>query len=351
MKKISKGRLEQAISMAFMAVGVQSAAQAVDMGSIEIHGYGNQNYLQTSDNSYLGADKNGTWDNISLATIIVAKVDDKSKIWTQFHSNGKDVRLDWSFVDYQVNNNLAARVGMIKVPMGIYNDILNAQFLQVTSMLPAMYQGGPSIVPEAYRGASVVYDYDLGGGRLSLDAYTGSVTTPDEPETLKNHRLLGGRVTYKTPVDGLRFMASRYSSHQEDMLTVKEAAKNAWILSADYVNNNWDLKAEYANLDNGLASTKTNTSYVQAGYSFTEKWAPYVRYDYITTDETQSSDPSFYQKITTIGIGYKLNDSVGLRLENNWNNGYALPVTSGEVDAGAGKTDWNMLAVSVNFIY
>lgn len=361
MKKISKRRLEKAIVMTFLAVGVQSVASAMGVGDVEIHGYGNQNYLQTNDNSYLGANENGSWDNISLATIIVAKVHEKSKIWTQFHSDGKNVRLDWSFVDYQVNNDLLVRSGMIKVPMGIYNDILNAQFLQVTSMLPAMYQGGASMVPEAYRGAALLYEYDVGAGRLSVDAYTGSVTTPDEPETLKNHRLLGGRVTYKTPISGLTFMASGYRSIQDDTSSPtdplpsptagKEAAKLASILSVDYVNHNLDIKAEYANLANGLENTRSSSYYVQAGYSLTEKWSPYVRYDYITTDTSKSNDASSYQRTATIGIGYRVSNSVGLRLENNFNNGYALPVSSGEVDAGAGATNWNMTAVSVNFIF
>jgi predicted porin len=351
MQKISKRRLAKSICMAFLAVGVQSAAQAVDVGGVEIHGYGNQNYMQTNDNKYLSADKDGTWDNIALALVFAAKIDDKSKVWAQLHSNSTRTRLDWAFVDYQVNNNLVARVGQIKTPLGLYNEIRDVQFLQVAALLPALYQDAPEIAHEAFRGVSIVYDHDFGGGGLSLDAYLGAVADPDAPATLKNRRLLGGRVTYKTPVDGLKFMASAYNNKQEDTAEAKKATKKAWVLSADYANNNWDLKAEYANLDNGLESTKAKTYYVQAGYTFAEKWTPYVRYDYITTDKTQSSDPSFYQKTTSLGVGYKVNDSISVRVENHWNRGYALPVASGEVAAGAGETDWKMFAASVNFIF
>lgn len=352
MQKIGKRRLAKVIGITLLAVGVESAAHAVDLGDrLEIHGYGHQGYLRTSDNTYLGADTNGTWDYNALALVFTAKIDDKSKVWAQLHSTSKRTRLDWAYYDYQVNNNLVARVGQMKTPIGFYNEIRDIEFLHLSTLNPALYNDASEIAHEAYRGAAVVYDHDFGGGSLSWDAYFGEVADPDAPVTLKNRRLVGGRVTYKTPVDGLRFMVSAYNNKQEDTATAKKGAKKVWVLSADYTNNNWDLKAEYANVNNGLENKSGKTYYTQAGYTFAEKWTPYVRYDYITTDKTQSTDPSFYQKTVSLGVGYKINNSVSLRIENNWNRGYALPVASTEVTAGAGKTDWNMLAASVQFIF
>lgn len=352
MEKFGKCRLLKTICMAFAAVGVQSVAHAVDVGDwLEIHGYGHQGYLQTNDNTYLGADSKGTWDFNALALVFTAKIDDKATIWTQLHSTSKQTRLDWVFLDYQVNNNLAARVGQIKMPLGLYNEIRDIQFLHLSTLNPALYSEAAEIVHEAYRGAAVIYTHDFGGGSLSWDAYGGEVADFQAAVTLKNRRLLGGRVTYKTPLEGLRFMASAFRNKQEDTLTAKKGTEKAWILSGDYTNNNWDLKAEYANLNHALDGKNAKSYYTQAGYTFMEKWTPFVRLDYITTDKTQRTDPSFYQKTVALGVGYKLNNGVSLRLENHWNRGYALPVAAAEVAAGAGKPDWNMLAASVQFIF
>ena len=356
MQKLGKRRLAKTIGMAFLAVGVQSAVYAADQ--LEIHGYGHQGYLQTTDNTYLGADTNGTWDYNALALVFTAKIDDKSKVWAQLHNTSKTTRLDWVFLDFQVNNNLVARVGQIKMPFGLYNEIRDIEFLHLSTLNQALYSEAAEIAHEAYRGAAIVYDHDFGGGRLSWDAYLGEVAENNLLVTTKNRRLVGGRVTYKTPVDGLRFMASAYSNKLDDTVAAKQGTKEAWLLSADYTNNNWDLKAEYANMDNSLEGKSSKSYYAQAGYTFAEKWTPFVRYDYITTDKTQSADPSYYQKTTSLGVGYKINNSAILRVENNWNSGYALPVASTltgqsapEVAAGAGKTDWNMFAASISFIF
>lgn len=352
MEKFGKCHLLKAICMAFAAVGLQSAAHAVNIGDrVEIHGYGHQGFLQSNDNPYLGADSKGTWDFNALALVFTAKIDDKATIWAQLHSTSKETRFDWTFLDYQVNNNLTARVGQIKLPLGLYNEIRDIEFLHLATLNPALYSDAAEIAHEAYRGAAVVYTHDFGGGSLAWDAYGGEVADFDAADTLKNGRLLGGRVTYKTPLEGLRFMASAFRNKQENTLEATKGTNRAWVLSGDYVNNNWDLKAEYGTVNHGLEGKKAMTYYTQAGYTFMEKWTPFVRYDYITTDKTRRSDPSFYQKTATLGVGYKLNSGVSLRLENHWNRGYALPVASAEVAVGAGKPDWKMLAASVQFIF
>lgn len=353
MQKISKRYLTKAISMAFLAVGVQPAAHAVDVGDrLEIHGYGYQGYLQSQDNTYLNADSKGTWDYNALSLVFTAKIDDKSKVWAQLHSSSEATRLDWAYVDYQLTSNLTGRAGQIKMPVGLYNEIRDIKFLHLSTLEPLLYQGASEIVEEAFRGISGVYQHNLGGGNLSWDAYLGQIVEDREGDSsFKPKRLVGGRLTYKTPVEGLKFMGSAYNSTTEDaaQVPVSEGDKKVWVLSADYAKNNFDVKAEYAKMK--FFNEESKAYYVQAGYTFAEKWTPFARYDYITTDVAQKNDPAHYQKATVLGLNYKINDSIAVRLENHWNKGYALPVASGEIAAGAGKKDWNMLAASISFIF
>ncbi|MHB1290875.1 MAG: porin, partial [Sulfuricella sp.] len=307
--------------------------------------------LQSKDNTYLNADNKGTWDYNALALLFAAKIDDKSKVWMQLYGTSEKMRLDWAFVDYQLTGNLTGRAGQIKAPIGLYNEIRDIKFLQLSTLEPMLYREESEIAYEAYRGVAVVYNHNIGGGSLSWDAYLGQEVDFENSATLKNRRMIGGRVTYKTPVDGLRFMVSVYNNKKENISTSEKGAVKTWILSADYTSNDWDLKAEYADLNNGLEGEKAKTWYAQAGYTFAEKWTPFVRYDYITTDVAEKTDPAHYQKAKVLGLNYKINNSIAVRLENHWNNGYALPVASREVAAGTGKKDWNMLAASISFIF
>jgi hypothetical protein len=343
--------LTKVTSMVLLAFSVHATAFAIESEDISIHGYGHQSYLHSADNTYLKADSQGTWTDNDLALLFTAKIDDKSKIWMQLYGSSDKIRLDWAFVDYQLSNNLTAKVGQIKTPIGLYNEIRDIRFLQVTSLQPLMYQEGVDIMHEAYNGVAFVYKHGLGNGSLTWDVYGGQEVDFEGSTSVKNRRLTGGRVTYKTPFNGLSFMLSAYRNNHQTIATLAQGAQKFLMFSVDYNNNDWNIKSEYANVDNELNNIKGKSYYLQAGYTFAEKWTPYARYDYITTDNDQSADPSYYQNSNTLGLGYKINNSINMRVENHWNKGYAMPVASTEVTAGAGKTDWNMFAASVNFIF
>lgn len=351
MQSICKRYLAVAISGISLAAGVQSALAVEINDKLSIYGYGHQAYMRTNGNAYLEADKKGDWGYGALALVIAATLDDKTKVWMHLHNTAETTRMDWAYIDRQVSAGLALRAGQIKMPVGLYNEIRDIKFLQLATLAPALYQEASRMTDEGYRGLGLTYNHAVGAGSLSWDGYTGQVV---DLEVLagtakeKMRRMVGGRVTYNAPVDGLRFMASTYDSRLQQGGGL-EGSRRVWILSADYKANNLDIKAEYAPMK--FFGIKSKTYYAQAGYTLAEKWTPFARYDYVTTDSTQSDDPSYYQKTATIGVGYKFSDNVGFRLEDHFNRGYALPVVTGETVAGAGKNNWNMLVASINFIF
>ena len=71
----------------------------------------------------------------------------------------------------------------------------------------------------------------------------------------------------------------------------------------------------------------------------------------MTTDESRRSSDSYSQKIVVAGLSFMVRNNVSIRLEDQFNHGYALPVASGEVAAGTGKTNWNLLVAGVHFIF
>jgi hypothetical protein len=324
-----------------------STIMAVGLGeNIELHGYGHVGLLATDTNRYLNADNGVSNDYKDLALLFTASLNERSKAWLQlFHSDGKS-RVDWAFVDYQVTNSTSLRLGQIKLPIGLYNEIRDIEFIRPSSLKPFMYHEASEIANEAYRGLGVAYDHELGSGNLTWDLYTGQ-SIEYESSDHRHQGLIGGRITYQTPVEGLRAMISAFSEKIEILTTGETSHENAHILSLDYTLDALDLKAEYGREE--VFGKSAETWYVQAAYAINERWRPYLRYDYITTDRDNSNDPSFYQNATVVGLGYTFNEHIGMRLETLFNHGYAMPVAAEEMEAGTGKTDWQMTAVSINF--
>jgi Gram-negative porin len=247
------------------------------------------------------------------------------------------VQLGWLSVDYQFTNDLLGKAGQSKEPWGWYNETFDARFLQLSAVLPFMYHDAAGFRDEVYRGLGLSYAHDIGGaGRLAVDGYLGEpVILGDEAKSSdeKLRGLFGGTVTYDTPLAGLRFRLSAFTHKNENTTTGEKIRENSNALSAEYVANNWDLKAEYARVKE---DTKKESYYIQAGYTFADKWTPYGRYDYIATDTAQKSDSSFYQKAFVVGLDYKINGNLSVRGENHFNKGYGLPVASGEVVLNTG---------------
>ena len=65
----------------------------------------------------------------------------------------------------------------------------------------------------------------------------------------------------------------------------------------------------------------------------------FARYDRYVADKARAASDSYSQRIFVAGLNYKLRGNISLRLENQFNHGYALPVASGEMaPAAAGPT-------------
>jgi len=329
-----------------------NVSSAVELGTgVELHAYGHQDYLQTGGgNTYMGADKRGSWDQNFLGLVGSFTLNEKSKLWAQLEaSTNEATRFTWFFLDYQFNDNLRGHFGRTKFPIGLYNEVINVKFLHLSSLAPSIYQSGADMVYDAYHGAGLDYDQQLGNGTVTWQAYAGNVYTVHPETDVKDRRLFGGRITYRTPIEGLRFMISPLRTQVEILADHTMSNEDRVWLSADYTNNGWDIKAEQAT--HKFLGVKASGYYVQVGRQITEKWTPFVRYDYITTDSARSHDPSFNQKTIAVGVSYKFMPNMDVRVENHFNRGYALPVSSEEIPAGAGRGNWNMFAVGVNFAF
>jgi len=336
----------------FSAAGLLGSAHA---GQLEVHGYGYQDYVQANGNSYLGADGKGSWDNNFLGLVGAVDINDKSKLWAQLQASATDQnRFTWFFVDYQFSNQLRGHIGRVKLPMGLYNEVIDAKYLQVSQLEPSIYQGASDMVYDAYHGIGLDYDQDFGAGELMWQVYGGNIydyTFDPATSDAQDRRTFGGRVTYNTPVDGLKFLLTLNRTQLQVINSGVRSGEikneDRYMLSASYVTDDYDLKAEYAHHKNFDATSLGY--YVQAAYLLNDSWKPYVRYDYFTTDKSQKSDPAHYQKTFMVGVEYKVAPNVSVRVEDHLNRGYALPAVESDPFAGTPKTKWGLFVAGLNF--
>jgi hypothetical protein len=342
---------------AVVAASTVTAARADDLGDrISLHGFGHQTFKRASGNTYEGADNKGSWDDNFLGLVSAITLTEKSKLWAQLEGastpDGTETRFTWFFVDYQFSDKLRGHIGRVKMPLGLYNETIDTRFLQVSELLPSMYHSATDTMYDAYNGVGVDYDHDLGAGHLTWQLYGGNIIDPRldiaAGEPTFDRRTLGGRVSYLTPIDGLKFVLTYNNTTYEVIADNSLHQEPREIASVSYVNENFDVKAEYAYHRKDVTR---KLGYLQVGYHVNDKWTPYVRYDHAILDDAQKGDPSYYQKTTMIGVAYKITPSMDVRVEDHFNHGYGLPVASEEVTAGTGKTNWNMFVAGVNFMF
>jgi hypothetical protein len=340
------------LAAALMLIFYAQIGAAADFGDeFALHGYGNQDYAQTSNNTYEGADHRGTWDMNFFALVGTINLSERSKVWAQLETSSTDVtRFTWFFIDYQLTDVATVHVGRVKFPLGLYNEINDVKFLQLSSLEPLIYQAAADFTHDSYTGAGLDYNHDLGtAGRVTWQVYGGNTYDTAPPATGRDRRMYGGRITYAAPLDGLQFMVSGYRTQVEIFATNALVTETKWIASADYVHAGWDLKSEYA--ARSFEGVDSYGYYVQGGRTFMEKWTPFVRYDRIITDKSRGNNDAFAQKDFVAGLGYKLLSNLSLRAEAHANRGFALPVASGETDPAVAKRNWTMFVVGLQFIF
>jgi hypothetical protein len=342
-----------------MLAGMLAVASAHADTSFTINGYGYQDYRQTNANSFEGADQRGTWQNGILALVMSANISDHDTAWAQLESElSQPTEFTWAFLSHTFNDQLSASIGRIKLPYGFYNEYIDNKALELSAVRPSAYSFQADMVHDAYSGIGI----DWTSGSVVAQLYGGNVYTPVNNQAITDHfhdrRLIGTRITWNAPYEGLRFMFSGWDSQVEDDTLTPQLGplgkeyRAMW--SVEYVSDGVDIKSEYNHHGTptltGSPGVSTNAWYIQGGYRM-GPWTPYARFDYFIGDQSNASDPTSYQKNWVVGVNYRVNKNVNARIEEHVIRGYGLAVAGGDTTPGSGQANWNMMAAEVNFIF
>jgi hypothetical protein len=358
------------------------AALAVDLGDIDIHGFVSQGYLKTDKNNFVDRTEDGTFEFNEAAINFSMEPMDSLRIGLQLmsrdmgDSGNNDLYLDWGYADYRWKDALGFRVGQIKVPMGLYNQNRDVDFLRTFVFLPqTIYNENYRAFRTAYRGAEVYGNIPLGSfGDMEYEFLVGTPEMDtDEPLFQGMFQLysLGiGTSTYKDPdiyldwglasalrwntaVEGLRFGAtnlhakakadaivtgSPYTSGADVRFAWEQEYDYFYVLSAEYLWNNFKFAAEYSRkksktdytyvgLTNRTTRSVAEMFYGSVSYRFSDllEVGTYYAENYPDVDDRDGSDQTgnnmMPQKDWTVSARLDVLPNMALKFETHFIDG------------------------------
>jgi hypothetical protein len=233
--------------------GAALSARAEEIAGLTMHGFISQGYIRTSDNQlYFGHTTDGNFEFNEAALSFSTQPLEKLRIGAQLYAQdlgslgNHRVIVDWAVGDYRVNDAFGVRAGKLKLPLGLYGTLRDADLGRPEILQPeSIYSDNLKDLVRAFNGAAIYGTFELGGaGYLDYEAFGGAVSTQGtavakriangpvaafatalgasglrqvrataDPLDLTMNHMYGGALEYRPPVQGLRL---RFSGWQHD---------------------------------------------------------------------------------------------------------------------------------------
>lgn len=188
--------------------------------ALHVHGFVSQGFMITTDNNYLAESERGSFEFTEVGLNFTKSLTDELRVGVQIFARdlgpigNYDIQADWFYIDYRWADWLGLRAGRIKVPFGLYNEINDVDAARVPILLPQsiypvanrdflLAQTGVEVYGYVPLGAAGAFDYRLYGGTILLEPSIRP-STPYEVEDLNIPYVVGGRLLWATPLQGLR---------------------------------------------------------------------------------------------------------------------------------------------------
>jgi hypothetical protein len=264
---------------------VAPSARAVDIGpdgaplSVEVHGFVSQGFiLSTNGNNYLSADSTrGSFQFSEVGLNFTKSLTDRFRVGVQLFAQdlgptgNYDAKLDWFYLDYRVADWLGLRAGRVKIPFGLYNEVNDIDQARLPVLLPQsvypledrnflLAQTGAEVYGYVSLHSAGAFEYRLYGGTIFFDTLVPP-GSPYQIVSLNVPYLVGGRLLWETPIQGLRLAGSVQDLRLDGSLLDGTTTVNVqipatlWVGSLEYAADNWLLSAEYSRW-----SSKSNTT-------------------------------------------------------------------------------------------
>ncbi len=363
---------------------------ALDFDPPEVHGFYSAGFMKSTHNNYLTESTKGSFEYNEFGININTVMTDNMRIGAQIYSfdlgniGNNNVKLDWAFLDYRQFEWFNIKVGKIKTPINLYNEIQDYDLLRTPILLPQ------SVYNVYFRETFIsTQGFDIYGkirlgllGSLQYDIFAGTEELEDDGgmskffsqynlnyKSARVNNAMGGRLKWYTPIQGLMFSASGFNADLDVDVTINvtyipasDTNPNATMVlydtdlfmpelqltfySMEYTYSNLTLSAElmtiYSNntvpLPDGTnrhPNTRMEGYYGMASYRF-NSWLEISTYYSVftvsTKDRSGRYEPPGYayynwQKDGALTFRFDINDFWIFKLEGHLIDGVGLAAT------------------------
>ncbi|MBF0193736.1 MAG: hypothetical protein HQL71_04220 [Magnetococcales bacterium] len=389
------------ILTACLFIMLSTPANAVEFGPVEVHGFLSQGYMHSSHYDFLTDSNGGTARFNEFGVNFMYDFNDDLRAGMQIVSRDmgyledNSPKIDWAFADYHYKDWLGLRLGKVKIPLGIYNDVLDVDAARSQIVPPmSVYNFYLRDLTLAVIGGSVYgnvpidkigdFDYTIYAGNVPLEANSSlegmmEIMSGSSLHHAENDYAFGGNIKWNSTI-GLALNASYVKANEvitegnllaSSMPYKNEIEATATSFGAEFVWNDLTFLTEYLAIDQDINATITtpignvvtdnsNTMdgwYAQVSYKLTEEFeaSTYYSASYRNGDDengqealaagTISKDYQAWHKDLAITGRYDLNEDIIIKIEGHLIDGAAL------VFGTPDKRYWNFWAVKATYMF
>jgi hypothetical protein len=330
-----------------LAAALPRGAHAQEATDLQVHGFVSQGFMVTTDNNYLGHSERGSFEFFEVGLNVSKELGHDVRVGLQVFAQdlgplgNYEPIIDWAMVDWRINPSVGVRVGRIKLPLGLFNENWDVDIARTPVLLPqSVYGVRFRDVLNAVNGGALYGNLQLGGaGALDWTAYVGTVYVPPHLGEYDVENVVGGRVLWQSPIDGLRagghVLYSNFHIADEVADMRISANYNNWLqlgASAEYVAGPLTVTAEYrkwtADVDYDPALIEperyqTDGGYLMAQVQATDRLYFSGYYSMNFEDISDRKNPDDYHKDAALGVRFDLTPEWTVKAEGHYIDGRA----------------------------
>lgn len=299
------------------------------------HAYFAQGYVNSNGNQYYGDSRTGSFDYHEAAVNAYASYGDQFRVAGQIFTrdagaNDNDQpRIDYLFLDWgskQLKSDIGIRIGRVRNPLGVYNDVSDVIFTRPSILMPySVYLQGNGLRDLLFSsdGAQFYYRQNVGqaahhvtltaGRSRDLNERTSSnlFGTGDLPGENRLHSPVFFQYrnisNYGRRILGVSYFETRLKFHSDGLLPADpELNSQLTVLTAQQHFERLSLTAEishnrlHAGFGDISAELVRQGGYLQAEYRHNARWSSLLRSDIAFDD--RSNRAKSRNRDLTVGV-------------------------------------------------
>jgi len=256
------------------------------LSRVQLHGFVNAGGFISTANDYIGDSSGGSLKLFEAGINFSTELTDQLRVGLQFVSRSVGTlseevpRLDWAVIDYRYRPWIGMRAGVIKMPLGLYNEYIASDAARTPILLPqSVYPLRNRDALISHTGFALYGTLPLGlAGTLDYQAWLGKLSIPRSAleldgadlDSVDTRYVAGGQVFWNPGIEGLRIgatylrttidfnltlnpdvlaqvvQAGLAPADYDGSLKVSQDPTSFWVVSAEYTRGDWLFAAEYS---------------------------------------------------------------------------------------------------------